>query len=187
MLHTLHSWLTVNKDVIDSTLQALLLVVTCGLIVVGALQARAAHVQATAARDQIAASSAQQEELLSQGIAARRPFFSLEIPNGTDDVVLKNSGPGIAFKTVWRLKESEPYNVSEAIGAVGVDAVLTLTFAKRDGTRQTLKHQTVREQRGIWITYEDSSGKQYWSEITKAPEGHILVNTGDYDQPQEQR
>ena len=87
MIFNLLCWLT-SKDVINASLQLLLFLATCGLIWVGfktrdaaRAQAKAAETQATAAneqviaaKEQVAASTVQLAEVLSQGIAARRPF-----------------------------------------------------------------------------------------------------------------
>lgn len=181
MLHTLHWWLTVNKDVIDSALQALLLLATCGLIVVGALQAVAAGKQATAAREQIKASDAQQKELLSQGIAARRPFF-VAIQPSTDRVALMNVGPGIAFKTEWCFSNQKDFRgliEPEPMGAIGVQDTKEVSFIV-EGARKFVHPKNLTSEGGIRVEYEDSARKRYFSIITRAPEGLTKVeDTGE--------
>ena len=120
MIFNLLCWLT-SKDVINASLQLLLFLATCGLIWVGfkqrdaaRAQAKAAETQATAAneqviaaKEQVAASTVQLAEVLSQGIAARRPFLIVEAGpsvNGRTQAILKNQGPGIAFQASWEIR-----------------------------------------------------------------------------------
>jgi hypothetical protein len=164
-------------------LQVLLLLATCGLIVVGIFQARAANVLATAARDQIAASDAQQKELLSQGSAARRPFFVVIPGGGGDHAWLNNVGQGIAFKTTWHFVDAARFGglvKPESMGAMPVGNVRPLVIDVRAGGRSTVNLEQLRSQGGIRIEYEDSAGKRYFSVITRAPEGHTNVtDTGE--------
>jgi hypothetical protein len=180
VVYELLSWLT-GKEVIDTVLQVLLFLATCGLIVVGIFQARAAHVQAEAAREQTKTSVAQQKEILSQGIAARRPFFVV-IPAGAGLAALQNVGVGIAFKTEWRFLSHETFRglvVPEQMGAIGVGDAKPLSFSVQ-GTRSTVTLQHLNSQGGIRVEYEDSSGKCYFSLIKRADEGHTnVVDTGE--------
>ncbi len=188
MIFNLLDWLT-SKDVVEIGLQAALLVATCGLIVVGYLQTRTARAQAEAAlsqanaaneqviaaREQAEAAKIQLRELLSQGIAARRPFFVMmpRMHATTTETLLVNQGPGIAFKVTWKFLDEHTYTGYDALGTVGVNVPVVLAYNTPQG-HKLLQPEEVHSHVGVRLDYEDSAGKAYTTVITRTPEGGFV-------------
>jgi hypothetical protein len=97
-------------------------------------------------------SDAQQKELLSLGIAARRPFFVVIAGGGGDYAWLNNVGQGIAFKTTWHFVDAARFGglvKPESMGAMPVgnarplaidDHVFYRTHQNHNRSRLVLDH-----------------------------------------------
>jgi hypothetical protein len=127
-----------SKDLITIAIQLGLLFATYVLIKVGQKQAKAADAQAQAAdrqamaaEAQVAVAHAQVSEMLSQGTAARRPFFkikSLDPIHFKGAAILCNVGQGIALRTTWRFANPGPGQWIYELGAVAVGMEINMPW-----------------------------------------------------------
>jgi hypothetical protein len=125
-------------------------------------------------------------EQLEQGIAARRPFLSIEFPAGMETANLVNYGPGNAFWVTWKFVEPmlaypDLSSAPDPIGAMGVRQAAPLMCSVQlfptHSQREAVRLVKLNAGQGIRVDYEDSSGKRYWSTITRAPEGHTYTDS----------
>ncbi len=121
------------------------------------------------------------EATLNQSSASRRPFFILTTDSPMQGVSvwqIKNVGVGPALETTWEYKDPILREQSlTQVGAVAPGSVVTIREANGPIGARDL---TVRG--GLRITYTDTAGKVYWSEIgCKDEYGSVrfVVETGD--------
>jgi hypothetical protein len=168
--HTVE-FLLIYKDLVGILLQIVLLFAVQQVRAADA-QAEAAHIQAEIGRQQLKVVSgqletakAQSEEEIRQGVMASRPnlrFRDADPGFTTSPVVIRNDGPGVAYRTNWRFVSPENPSLENRICEIGTlevgqEMAIPWGFDKEYPRLQT----RLIDEHGVRVECMDVTGRLY--------------------------
>jgi hypothetical protein len=153
-------------------------------------QAKAAEAQVEVALQQVDLAKAQLEnatsqlrEQVHQGSTSSRPHFEFRDGDphfSTSPVVIRNVGPGVAYRVTWRFVKPRNADLTAAVYEVGTLAVdqeraVPWPFDK-DNPRLKM---SMMDEHGIRVEYMDDAGRMYYT-IAKVegPNDGFAIDSG---------
>jgi hypothetical protein len=119
-------------------------------------------------------------EMLRQGKASRRPFFSVVPEQGTskgknEPAAIFNGGEGVAYNVQVEMVGPK-WKGKRDIGAVHASGNF---YIASDGHKRLTYYSLVAEVVTLVITYRDSAGTRYWSTIRASNSEEFIIQTAE--------
>jgi hypothetical protein len=145
------------------------------------MQLEFARQQVEAAEAQLANSKSQFQEQVRQGLAASRPNFKFRDGDpgfSTSPVVIRNTGPGVAYRITWRFvnpKNRQLENSVYEIGTLGANQEMEIpwefdTQNPRLQTRMMIEHE-------IRVECMDGAGRLYYTRAKMNGQGDFITHS----------